>query len=332
MRNPNFLRNITLLILILTAAIFFGYRYYIDTLKSSVDPKGETKAFVIRKDETLQEISDNLKAQGLIRSPWLFKQELKIRGKDQNIPAGDFKLSPSMNIDQIIDALMNGAADRWVTLLEGWRLEEIAAKLNSELGISAEEFIKAAKKYEGHLFPDTYLLNKEATVDTIISTLRNTFDQRYDDQIISQIKANGLTEEQGVILASIVEREARSDEVRTKVASILLKRIKIGMGLNADATVRYAKDSQLLSAGKKVDKYWLGISQDDYQDVKSPYNTYLHQGLPPTPICNPSLSSLKAVAAADSSTPYLYYFHDSQGNSYYAATLEEHNQNVANHR
>src|SRR5206468_3664982 len=119
--------------------------------------------------------------------------------------------------------------------------------------------------------------------------------------------------------------------VRTKVASILLKRFKMGMALDADSTIQYAKDSQKLRQGAKLDKFWQPITSDDYHSVLSVYNTYLNAGLPPGPICNPSLSSLKAVASADPSIPYLYYYHDSEGNSYYARTLEEHNNNVANH-
>ena len=156
--------------------------------------------------------------------------------------------------------------------------------------------------------------------------MRKTFDSRFTDTLRSQIRSKGLTQDQGVILASIVEREGRSEEVKRMIASILLKRFKIGMGLNVDATVQYALGYQ------PQEKSWWkrNLSKDDLQ-IDSIYNTYLHAGLPPTPISNPGLSSLQAVANADPSILYLYYYHDSKGNSYYAKTLEEHNQNVANH-
>ena len=123
-----------------------------------------------------------------------------------------------------------------------------------------------------------------------------------------------------------MEREARSDQARTDVASILLKRFKIGMGLNADATIQY-----MLGYQKNEKSWWKRNLTKDDKKVDSPYNTYLYRGLPPAPICDPGLSSLTAVANADSDTPYLYYYHDSEGNSYYTKTLEEHNQNVANY-
>jgi len=309
--------------------IFFGARAYLNFLQSPVDPNGKVEAFVVQKGESTGDIASDLEQKGLIRSAAIFKYQLKSKGAEGKIVAGDFKLSKAMSLDEIITKLQNGTVDKWVTLIEGWRVEQVAKQLNEELGIKNEEFLKVAK--EGYMFPDTYLFNPKATPATIASILENTFNQRYDDSLLAKVRALELTPDQGVILASIVEREARSDAVRIRVASILLKRFKMGMGLNADATVQYAKDSQTLKQGKKVAKFWQAVTTDDYHSIVSPYNTYLNAGLPPAPICNPGLASLKAVANADSSTPYLYYYHDSQGNSYYAKTLEEHNNNVANH-
>lgn len=218
--------------------------------------------------------------------------------------------------------------EKRVTLIEGWRAEEMAVKLNQELGIKNTEFIKLAK--EGYMFPDTYMFDPNATPLDIVSILENNFEKKYDTALQSKIKKLGLSPDEGVILASIVEREARSDEVRRMVASILLRRLKIDMGLNADATIQYA----LIPKGsiKPPESGWWKrhLSRDDLK-IDSPYNTYLYKGLPPTPIANPSLSALKAVGNADPKTPYLYYYHDNKGNSYYAKTLEEHNQNVANY-
>lgn len=208
-----------------------------------------------------------------------------------------------------------------VTLIEGWRVEEMAARLNKELGIKNTDFIKLAD--EGYMFPDTYFFEENASASAVVQKLKNTFKVRYDSDLQAKIRKIGLTPEQGVILASIVEREARSDGVRQMVASILLKRFKIGMGLNADATIQYALGYQAAEGS-----WWKRhLTRDDLK-VPSAYNTYLHAGLPPTPICNPSLSALEAVANAQA-TPYLYYYHDSKGQSYYAKTLEEHNENVA---
>lgn len=214
--------------------------------------------------------------------------------------------------------------EKRVTLIEGWRIEEMAARFNSELGIKKEDFLKVAK--EGYMFPDTYFLEPDASASAVVEKMRDNFDVKYDATLQSRIKKLGLTSAQGVILASLVEREARTDEPRRMVASILLKRLKIGMGLNVDSTLQYALGYQ------SIEKSWWkrDLTSND-KKIESPYNTYIHAGLPPTPICNPSLSSLEAVANADPNTPYLYYFHDSQGVSHYSKTLEEHNQQIANY-
>ena len=323
MKEKNPLKALIWLI-VLVIVIFFGGKFYWNSLQSPADADGLTQVFVVKKGETASDVAQKLTDQKIIRSSFIFKYLYKNSHDDTQIQAGDYKLSPAMSTEEIIKQLSQGSLDKWVTLLEGWRDEEMAQKLSDELGVKSEEFLKVAR--QGYMFPDTYLFNPKATAQSIVSILRNNFDRKYDSALQARIKAHGLTSDQGIILASIVEREARSDEVRTKVASILLKRLKIGMGLNVDSTVQYALGYQ------SEEKSWWKrhLSAEDLK-INSPYNTYLHAGLPPTPICNPSLSSLKAVANADSSIPYLYYYHDSKGNSYYAKTLDEHNQNVANH-
>ncbi|MDD5415550.1 MAG: endolytic transglycosylase MltG [Candidatus Daviesbacteria bacterium] len=287
-----------------------------------------TKVFVIAKGVGVSDIAKKLKEENLIKSELVFKIYIKQNNFTNKLQAGSYKLSPSMSVQELVKNLQIGSEDVWVTLIEGWRLEEMADKLNEQLKIDKKQFLKSAK--EGYMFPDTYLFPKEATVEYVTDTLRKTFDTRLNSELRSKIRSQGLTEEQGVILASIVEREARSDKARMEVASILLKRFKIGMGLNADATVQYA----LVPKGSEnapADGWWKrNLTKDDLK-IDSPYNTYLHSGLPPTPICNPGLASLQAVANVDPSTPYLYYYHDSKGVSHYAKTLEEHNQNVVNY-
>lgn len=329
-RSP--LLGLFLLVLILGAIGWGGFSLWWNNQKAPVNPSDTNlQAFVIVEGDSLSTVAKKLEEGKLIRSSLVFKKTAQDRGKLVSIEPGTVKISPAMGVDEIIDSLGQGVVDKWVTLLEGWRVEQMAKVISEKLGIEEKVFVEAAKAYEGHLFPDTYLFNHKAKAEDIISTLRNTFDKKYSDEIIQKIKKLGLTADQGVILASIVEREARSDKVRTEVAGVLLKRFKMGMGLNADATVQYAKDSQKLKSGN-LEKFWQPVLQSDYQDVVSPYNTYIHVGFPPAPIANPSLSSLNAVANADPNTPYVYYYHDSQGNTYYARTLDEHNINVANHR
>ncbi len=275
----------------------------------------ETKSFIIQKGQSISQVADKLQQEKLIRSGWAFKLLVRLKNID-NIQAGTFKLSSSMSAEEIIKVLRGGPNDAWVTLLEGWRVEEMAEKLD-------QEFLKYAK--EGYMFPDTYLFPKDYSSRQIAQVMMDNFEKKFTPDLKSKIRTNGLSEQEGVILASIVEREARSDKVRTEVASILLKRFKINMGLNADATIQYALGYQ------PEEKSWWKrhLTKEDLK-IDSPFNTYLYRGLPPTPIANPGLSSLQAVANADPNTPYLYYYHDSKGIPHYGKTLEEHNQNVTN--
>ncbi|MBI2019329.1 endolytic transglycosylase MltG [Candidatus Daviesbacteria bacterium] len=281
-----------------------------------------TKVFVVAKGAGVSEIAKKLKEDNLIRSELVFKLYVRQNNLTDKLQAGSYKLSPAMSTQEILKTLQSGSEDVWVTLIEGWRVEEMAEEISSKFKVQSSKFLENAK--EGYMFPDTYLFPKEATVEYITDTLKNTFDTRLTDDLKAKIKSKGLTVEQGVILASIVEREGRSDNVRKMIASILLKRFNIDMVLNADATIQYALGYQ------NEEKSWWKrhLSREDLK-VESPYNTYLYIGLPPKPIANPSLSSLQAVGNADPSTPYLYYYHDSKGNSYYGKTLEEHNKNVA---
>ena len=318
--------------LILVALLIIGGAFwYWNNLISPVDQDGSSQPFVVQKGEAISDIAQDLENKKLIHSALAFKILLKLSGDQAHIEAGDFKISPAMSTQEVIQSLSRGATDKWVTLLEGWRIEQMAQQVKADLGISEEAFLKAAKGKEGHLFPDSYLFNKSTSAESVVEQLENTFNQKYTDDMQRKIHSKGLTSEQGIILASIVEREGRSDLVRKNVASILLKRFNMQMALNADATVQYAKDSQILSRTGKLDKFWQPVTLDDYHGIASAYNTYLYAGLPPAPICNPSESSLNAVANADPSTPYLYYYVDSQGNIYYAKTLEEHEANVAKH-
>ena len=259
------------IIVVLLGVIIYGW------WGSQLEPvsKDTTEtAFVIAKGQGLNEIADKLKDENLIKSASAFKNYAKQNGLDSKVQPGTFKLSPSMSSKEIAIAITNQPLDNWVTLLEGWRVEEMAERLEKEVGLDKKEFLKKAK--EGYMFPDTYLIPKDYTVDQIVDLLRSTFEKKFTPELRQKIRAQGLTEEQGIILASIVEREARSAEVRKQVASILLKRFKIDMGLNADATIQYA-------LGYQPDEKSWWKKRILYKDLEidSPYNTYVHVGFPP---------------------------------------------------
>ncbi|MCL4367231.1 endolytic transglycosylase MltG [Patescibacteria group bacterium] len=315
---------ILLLLIVVIVGGLGGYLYWQGLLSPVNTQDQQVQTFVVEKGEGVVNIAQQLEQKKLIKSALAFNIMVKLSRQGDLIQAGDFQISPAMSARQIFQQLTAGIANKGVTLLEGWRVEEMAQKLNADLGIDQTSFISQAQ--EGYMFPDTYLFKKDSTIADIVATMENNFQQKYTPALQHKITNLGLTPAEGVILASIVEREARSNEARTMVASILLKRLRIGMALNTDATIQYALGYQ-----PSQKSWWKKDLTAEDLKVNSPYNTYLYPGLPPGPICNPSLSSLEAVANADPNTPYLYYYHDSQGNSHYAKTLEEHNQNVANY-
>ena len=301
--------------------IIFAYLFYKQGLLPVDKNNKGTKIFVIKRGESLNSIIDNLYRQNLIRNRLVFYLLVKKLGIEKRIQAGDFRLSPAMDAQTIAKNLTKGTLDIWVTIVEGLRKEEIAQIINQNFAIPESEFLKYAK--EGYLFPDTYLVPKEATAEAIVKILTNNFYRRFDKNFQEKAKNKGLTEEEVIILASLVEKEAKYDEDRQKVASIILKRIKNDWPLQIDATIQYALGYQ-----PQEKSWWKKYLTKEDLEIDSPYNTYKNKGLPPTPICNPGLASIEAVIGASENTPYWYYLSDKTGRMHYAKTLEEHNENI----
>lgn len=284
----------------------------------------QSQIFVVAKGEGLGSIAERLERAGLVRSSVAFQILVVKEGLGRKIQAGDFRLNPGMTPLETAQQLTHGTLDRWVTLVEGWRMEEIAEKLAVELGgeqtkFNKEEFLKLTAGLEGQLFPDTYLFPKEADAARVVSMLTLNFEKK---------TANLKPEKKDLILASIVEREAKYEADRPLVAGILLNRLEHDWPLQTDATVQYILGSNKCEVGSVKCEWWKkNLTKEDLQ-VKSPYNTYLNLGLPPGPICSPGLAAIKA-AMNPTKTDYLYYLSDSEGKMHYAKTLEEHNENIA---
>lgn len=277
--------------------------------------------FVVNQGEGVREIASRLKEQNLIKDQVAFFLLIKRLGIDQNIQAGDFMLNPAMDAQTIAQTLTKGMLDVWVTLPEGWRNEEIALRLAQQLSLPEGEFLKFAQ--EGYMFPDTYSIPKNATGAAIAKIMQDNFKQKFDVSLQQQAVKEGLTIPKVVVLASILEKEARGENDRNLIAGILLKRLNKDWPLQVDATLQYALGYQ---AEEKT--WWKKELTDLDKKIKSPYNTYLNLGLPPGPICNPGLASLKAVINPQASD-YWYYLHDPQGQVHFAKTQEEHDANVA---
>lgn len=286
-----------------------------------VQPPGinrDFKSFVINKGTSAGQIGTELEKAGFIKSALAFKLYTRVSGQEGKIFTGEYRLTSSMSLFQVVSQLTQGPLELWVTIPEGLRREEVAARFTTGLdrdGVFTNEFLQASNGGEGTLFPDTYLFPKDASASSIVNKMVRTFDSK-----TSGLSGNSdLTLNQRIVLASILERETKTDAERPIVAGILINRIKAGMPLQVDAAVQYAVGTS---------KDWWPILSKDNLAINSPFNTYKFTGLPPSPIASPGLSSLTA-AFNPAQTDYFYYIHDASGQIHYATTLAEHNANVA---
>ena len=278
-----------------------------------------TKIFVIKQGEPLEIIVNNLTNEGLIRNKVVFYLIVKKLGIERKIQAGEFKLSPNMNAVEVANNLTHGTSDTSITLIEGMRKEEMAEIISKAFDILSIEIVK--KTSEGYIFPDTYMVPKNSTFDTVYSIIKS--NNKFIEVLKDTNKSSKLTKKEIIILASLVEREARQPATREKIAGIILKRYLADWPLQIDATVQY-----ILGYQPNEKSWWKKELTEEDLKINSPFNTYKHPGLPPEPICSPSLSSIEAVINANSNTPYWYYITDPQGVMHYAVTLEEHETNI----
>jgi len=235
----------------------------------------------------------------------------------QKLVAGDYYFNQPISVYSVFSKLINGSFDLAsvrVTIPEGSSMRQIAALLSSKLlHFSAADFMKYSPADEGYLFPDTYYFLPNEKAEAVIETMQKNFEDKIRTTALD-IVAFGKPEKDVITMASILEGEARTPEDRRIISGILWKRIKIGMPLQVDVSIAYAtgkSGNELTTADLKVE---------------SPYNTYTHKGLPPTPIGNPGLDAIEA-AVTPTTTPYLYYLSDANGVIHYASTFAEHIKN-----
>lgn len=273
---------------------------------------GAAREFVIPKGERRIEIAQRLQEEGVIRS-WPHFVMLSYLQR-RVILAGQFTLSPEDRVTTILRTLSSEEKrHQVVTIPEGWRREQIADELTKK-GVDRAEFLSLTEGLEGRLFPDTYFISATPKVQEVVSKLTtNYFDRTKELQ---------PTREQ-LIIASIVEREAQRDDERALIAGIYTHRLNIGMKLEADPTVQYGRDTNLIKSGAPPKEYWQPITVADYQGIISSYNTYRIAGLPPGPIANPGIKSIEA-AVRPAATSAVYFFHTGDGNIITSKTHDEH--------
>lgn len=284
--------------------------------------------FVVVSGESAPTIAKHLKEAGLIKSPTAFVTYLNLHGLRADIKAGSYSLSPNLSAGEIAEIMADGkVTTKRLVIPEGTTLAKII-DLAADQGVDAQamRFALASPHYqaflsskpanvdlEGYLFPDTYQIGATTSAADLVNAMLDTFGQRVTDQYVAELSAQGLTLHQGLTIASIVEREVNKAEDRPIVAQIFLKRYRMGMPLGSDVTVHYAADL----AGKPFDL-----------SIDSPYNTRKYAGLPPGPICSPSLQSIEAVMKP-AKTDYLYFLTGKDGKDYFAKTYDEHQRNIA---
>ncbi len=299
----------------------------------SLSNENTSVSVVIPKGRSAEAIGTQLEDEGIIKSALAFKFYVQVYDKQESINSGEFSLSPSMTLAEVVAALGKGPREVWVTIPEGLRREEIVERLidgidldDSEADSFRTDFLQLTSDDEGYLFPDTYLLPHDITAEKIVILMKSTFDTRFED-LLPQMTSKGLTREETVILASILEKETKTDSERPVVAGIYFNRMDIGMALQADATVQYVMGTIRCKGVSGDCDWWKPPTRAELQ-TDSPFNTYKYADLPPAPIANPGLSSLKAVVESQKN-PYYYYIHEPNGTIHYAETLDEHNANVA---
>lgn len=320
-----FVISVVVLLFALTAA-YYGY-----FLNTPLNKKAGEITFVVTKGDGVRKISANLEKDKLISQDFTFMVYLKLSGLSSGIQAGDYKLSGAMSPLTIADILTKGkVSSKKITIPEGWTIDDIGTYLEKQHVAQKADFIVATQKrynydfladkpagqdLEGYLFPDTYQLSATANAEDIVKMMLDNFGQKLTPSTRAAIKGSGMSTYEVVTLASIVEREVSKPEDRKVVAGIFLNRLNTGMALESCATIQY-----ILKSNEARFSY-------EQTRVESPYNTYIHAGLPVGPIGNPGIDSIQAVLFPEK-TSYLYFF-SSKGTTYYSKTLDEHEAKVA---
>ncbi|ACC98397.1 Putative aminodeoxychorismate lyase [Elusimicrobium minutum Pei191] len=313
-----------LILLISCALLFvifaaFTHNYYF--------AKGAPVIFEISEGQSGAQIARNLKRQGVIKSKFMFKMMLKFFFDPKGLKAGVFDLRQNTSPEEVISCISSGKCQHLekVTILEGWRIEEIAMALQDKNICDAMDFTKMAKErnLEGYLYPSTYMFPQKMQTAKVIDAMVAEFNKRVRPLFQPEFMG-GLTERQVITIASIVEREAVVHDERPKIAAVYLNRVKTGMRLEADPTVQYA-----LGYTPSENRFWKkGLTLADLRK-DMPYNTYKRKGIPPGPICSPSMESVYAVLHPEENFDKLFFVAENdEGRHVFSKTYDEHVRNI----
>ena len=275
-----------------------------------------------------KEVADHLKGSELIRSRTVFHLIVHIGFEGRQFLSGTYEMRKDMPLFMVLEKLIEGdVADTEVTIPEGFTIRQIARRLDAAKITSEEEFLKLAEDkpeifgvnsgvptLEGFLFPDTYRFLYHQPAENIIRVMMSRMDQQLK-KLEPKARASGFSKAEILTIASLIEREAKVQQDRPLISSVIHNRLKLNMPLQIDATVIYAHGQHK----KRI------LYKD--LEIESAYNTYKNRGLPPGPIANPGFASIEA-AVNPAQTDYLYYVAASDGSHLFARTFEEHKANT----
>lgn len=316
---------LALALLMLTAAAYWDLHHPYSAAR------GTAVSIDIPSGLDASEILERLAEKGVLAHPLPARLYLTYGLGDPPLKAGEYQFSGKLSTIEVLDTLIRGnVVLHRVTIPEGLTLEQTAAHLASTGFGEKQSFLHAmnqpaliadldpeARNLEGYLFPETYSFAKGTPENEIVARMVDTFRQRFSALIRPQMNG-GETVHGIVVLASIVEKEAKLDRERAIIAAVYRNRLRRGMALYADPTVIYGLE--------RLGRYDGNLRRSDLR-YDTPYNTYLHRGLPPGPICSPGLASLRA-AVHPAEVPFLYFVSRNDGSHVFSRTLAEHNRNV----
>jgi UPF0755 protein len=322
-----FVAIVLVAIVLLLAALAGGLWYVIYSDRSH--PAAATQV-IIDRGSTFSEIARQLVRGGVISNVTTFRGLARLRGEEAEVRAGEYRFGPHLTQSEVLHALVTGGAQvaAWVTVPEGFTAAQIADRL-AESGVgSSATFLRAfmherlivagtpTANLEGFLFPSTYLVPLAASPQQVAAPMIAEFFRQLPGDAAARARGLHVTVPQAVAVASLIEREAKSEIDRPRIAEVIYNRLRLSMPLQVDASIEYA-----------LPQHKSRLSFPDLR-MDSPYNTYLHAGLPPTPIANPGRPSLDA-ALHPSKGDDLYYVYCGNGRHVFAKTLAEHQANVA---
>lgn len=283
-----------------------------------------------------RKVASRLMAKGVLAHQWPFLLLYGLGRWHEQLKAGEYLFDRPMRPLDVYRKLVHGQVYfRSVVIPEGSNCFDIAKILHKRLGVSPASFLKVmhdtsliqhldpkAPSLEGYLFPDTYQFEYHPSAIRVARTMVDQFKQVINHRFRQEIRQQGMTLHDVVTLASLIEKETPEESERPIIAQVFELRLRLGMPLQCDPTVIYAAELDHLSAAP--------ITENDLK-LKSPYNTYVHGGLPPGPICNPGEASIRAVLHP-ASTHYLYFVSNTRGGHWFATTLAQQDRNVARYR